>query len=246
MRLLWYNLADAMTITGNAANNYPVSNVLDWQAAKAWRAPSANDSLYLDAGANNTVTATCIGIVRHNWGANGTYLIQANDSNNWTAPALNQTITRAADMIVQTFNNTTQRYWRIGVDDNANPDGYVKIGYLFLGEYYQFTDQPSKDFPIAFEDSSSSWTSKTGQDFTNAGAVRRQWSFQWPYVTNNDRISIDAIYDYCKKARPMIVVPVENNTAEIPPVFAKLNEPPTWNHIIAFKWNLALSFKEQL
>lgn len=247
MRLLWDNLADNATLAANSANNnYPLANVLDWQAAKAYRANSTTaEWIVLDAGANNTFTATGLGIVEHNWGANGNYFIQANNANNWSAPALNQAITRVAGVITQAFNSTTQRYWRLYFNDTANPDGYLKVGYFTFGIPYQFTDPPQKDFPLAYDDTTSRWQSKTGQEFVNQGVVARRYSFQWPYFTNADRLLIEAIYDTVGMARPMVVIPDENQTANIAPLFMRLAESPAWNHLIALKWNLTLSFKEQ-
>ena len=248
MRLLWDNKADGPTLSANsAANNYAVSNLLDWQAAKCWRSNSANaEWVMIAAGANNTISATCCGIVQHNWGANGTYLLQGNNTDSWGSPGLNQNLTRVSGVITQAFNNAAYRYWRLLIDDDTNTDGYVKVGYFYIGDYYQFTDAPTRDFPLAYDDSSTKWTSKTGQEFVNEGVINRRYSFQWPFITNTDRLAIEAIYDEIKQSRPMIVIPDENNLTALPPRFMRLAEPPAWNHLIAYNWNLTLSFKEQL
>jgi len=76
--------------------------------------------------------------------------------------------------------------------------------------------------------------------------VNRRYSFQWSFITNNDRLAVEEIYDEIKQSRPMIVIPDENNLTALPPRFMRLAEPPAWNHLIAYNWNLTLSFKEQL
>lgn len=237
-----------MTLTANSsANNYAVSNVLDWQAAKKWRSSTNNaEWILLDAGANNTVAATCVSVVKHNFNSTGSFLLQGNNTNAWGSPSLNETLTYANNTMYKAFNNAAYRYWRLYMDDDNNVNGYEAVGYLYLGNYYQFTESPTKDFPKAYDDTASSWSSKTGQEFVNEGAVNRRYSFQWPWFINTDHLAVEAIYRETGISRPMVVVPDENNTTAMEPVFMRLVEPPAWNHLIAYNWNLTLSFKEQL
>ncbi|MFQ5915639.1 MAG: hypothetical protein ACE5JS_20910, partial [Nitrospinota bacterium] len=75
----------------------------------------------------------------HNIGS-GAAAIQllANSSDEWGSPAFTQNLTWAQDTIV-VFISQTYRYWQVRVADKGNADGYVKIGEVFLGTYFEPT-----------------------------------------------------------------------------------------------------------
>jgi len=47
-----------------------------------------------------------------------------------------------------------------------------------------------------------------------------------------------------KLVKPVILVPDEDNTDKLVPVYAKLNDNLSLNHLVAYAWNSTLSFRE--
>jgi len=46
---------------------------------------------------------------------------------------------------------TTKRYWHLQITDDANPDGYIDIGDIFLGSYMELSKTYSLGFSKGFE-----------------------------------------------------------------------------------------------
>lgn len=46
---------------------------------------------------------------------------------------------------------TTKQYWHLQITDNANPDGYIDIGDIFLGSYMELSKTYSKGFSKGFK-----------------------------------------------------------------------------------------------
>lgn len=81
----------------------------------------------------------------HNVSPGATVRIQGHTSDAWGAPSLNETVTWRAGTMVHYIAaaSKTYRYWRLVVEgDAANPDGYIGIGELYLGGYFE----PAEDF----------------------------------------------------------------------------------------------------
>lgn len=45
---------------------------------------------------------------------------------------------------------TTKRYWHLQITDDANPDGYIDIGDIFLGSYMELSKTYSRGFSKGF------------------------------------------------------------------------------------------------
>jgi hypothetical protein len=78
--------------------------------------------------------------------------IQANATNTWTSPAVNQTLTISDTYeIASHYFSTTQsyRYWRVVVEDPGNPNGYLELGVVWIGKSLQVENaQNGFDFNV--------------------------------------------------------------------------------------------------
>ncbi|HMA78882.1 MAG TPA: hypothetical protein VKP88_07200, partial [Candidatus Paceibacterota bacterium] len=93
----------------------------------------------------SAVTADYCAILAHNITSGATVKIQANSSDSWAAPPVDETIDidqvetgTVDDTILHNFTSSEYRYWRLYIDDDSNSDGYIEIGYIFIGEYTQW------------------------------------------------------------------------------------------------------------
>ena len=246
MRIFWNNLLDDYTLSANSEDSsYPVANVQDYQLIKVYRSTGdTSEWVKVDAGSGSTITATGACILGHNLTNSGTYKIQGNATDSWGTPSLDETFTYDSNIMIKTFNSAGYRYWRFSLADATNPDTYLEIGRLFLGTYLEFSDQPSKEFPMTYEDTSNVDYSITGQSFGDEGIIYRLYNFKYPYWTDTVRKSVVTMIEDIKLVKPVILVPDEDNTDKLIPVYAKLNDALSINHIVAYAWNGTLSFRE--
>ena len=70
---------------------------------------------------------------------------------------------------------TTARYWRVEIDDTANPDGYVELGRLFLAHGYMPSGYFVEGAALGHETSSTRTETDGGAWFHNERPVRRQF-----------------------------------------------------------------------
>ena len=85
-----------------------------------------------DCGAVVTLTA-CV-LLDHNLTDDATVTLKGvNDTDNWGTPDIEVSLS-IADAISAYFSATC-RYWRLELQDDANPDGYFELGYWYLGSY---------------------------------------------------------------------------------------------------------------
>ena len=246
MRIMYYNEIDKNTITANSEDSgYPIENITDYQLAKTYRSTDVSSEwIKIDAGSGNTITATCIAILGHNLTSGATIHIQANATDSWTSPTIDYTVTYNSDIMTRYFTSASYRYWRFTFADSGNSDGYIEIGRLFLGEYLQFDDPPKAEIPLVYNDTSKTKYSLTGQAFGDEGIIYRTYNFIFPYWDEDTRTELVTMINEVKTVKPVVLIPDENNTDKLKPVYAVINDNLALNHIVSYKWNGTLSFRE--
>lgn len=143
MRILSSNLAaaDATTVVASSADvNFPVSNLQHPFRSKRWRSTGCTyENVVFDLQVNQPVDSVVIlwpkedGIKLTN---TAVIKVQASATNVWTSPAVDVTLTVNNDYMIASHYFTslqTYRYWRVLIQDSANPWGYVEVGVVWLG-----------------------------------------------------------------------------------------------------------------
>jgi len=179
----------------------------------------------------------------HNLTSNATITVEANSSDDWASPAYSQSMNYDEDMCYL-FLDETYEWWRIVINDSDNPDGYIEIGRIFLGDYLQFDDPPKAEIPLVYNDTSKIKYSLTGQAFGDEGIIYKTYNFVFPYWDEDTRTELVTMINEVKTVKPVILVPDENNMDKLKPVYAVINDKLALNHIISYKWNGTLSFRE--
>jgi hypothetical protein len=175
-RILWDNKFDAATLlTSSEAVGLPIENLQhDW-FTKHWRSLGlTNEWIDADLGAAEDIKAFFI--YSHNLRAGADFQIQADDDAlSGTPAAVDNTIVITADMV--TYNvigkfwaaAQAYRYWLQIISDDltGHPDGYIREGRVFLGDYYQPSYRPSI-YPLTNDiDPSTTLVSLSGQKQAN-------------------------------------------------------------------------------
>lgn len=124
--------------------------VADKTGATSYLADAASyhsrEWIVVDLGSAQSVA---VGIViNHNAMAGGTFRLQGNATNVWSAPSVDQTLAGGATMRIAFFTPGVYRYWRLLIEDTLNTDGFSEVGILFVGDYLQ----PDRSFAQGYKE----------------------------------------------------------------------------------------------
>ena len=139
----YYNrlIEDSPTITSNSENSdYPDDNVAEPSRVDIYRATGDTaEWLKFDFAAAKTFTCICVDWL-HNFTGSATVNLEFNSSDSWSPPAATEALTVAAGKaIVKRFTSKNYRWVRLTVADASNPDTYIEIPHLWLGEWQDLT-----------------------------------------------------------------------------------------------------------
>lgn len=124
-----------------------------------------------------------VAAIGHNWTLVGdpfvhSMSLQSNATNAWSAPTTQATFNSSLADARKYFSNSTHQYWRLVVDHVSDPDGYFRMGVLYLGSYvtspHCFSDNQSRK-PGDFTTIN---TSMGGAHFANFRSRQRRFSFE--------------------------------------------------------------------
>jgi len=148
-----------------ARATYGRQRLLDLDRNTFWKSTGdTSENLVIDLG--SALTPTAVIIADHNFTSGATVTIEANSSNAWGAPAYTYTFSTITDPLVL-YLSQTYRYWRLVIADASNPDTYLRIGQLYLGDY------------VSLDRVNASWGSSRGDGYnlqsniSEAGVMRR-------------------------------------------------------------------------
>jgi hypothetical protein len=248
MQILYNNwVSSATTITPLTEDpNYLFEDA--WQDTRLTRyARTVDDddqTFIIDLGAARAVDYCAI--LGHNFTSGATIKIQGNASDVWTAPSVDITLTYTANNIYYAFSSTqTYRYWRLTVDDASNPDTYLQISKLWLSSYLQLPYM-AKSQKIPTASTSTAQESISGQSYGDKKLIYRYGNITFPYVTDADKIKIDALFNVVDKTDPIMTVIWEDDLTEYPPIYSRLTSDLEWQRVdnVGRIWSVQISFKE--
>lgn len=136
VRFLYTFKTDSAAITtASEVTGLPAENVAQEFVGKVWRS-TADTGQWVKFDLGSAGKITMLAIFGHNLTSAAVVTLEANSSDDWTSPPYSKALTWNALAIVE-FLDQTYRWWRITIEDGANPDGYIEIGRICAGEYYE-------------------------------------------------------------------------------------------------------------
>jgi hypothetical protein len=243
MQILWANeFLDATIDYSTESPNYPVTNLQDTRLSRKFRTTDITDE-YVKV--STRLTASRVAIMGHNFPAATVIKIQGNDTDVWTAPSLDETLTWSEGIIIGTFTECTYSYWRITFTV-ASGVTYFEIGSMFLGTFLQLPGM-KPDQSIDDETTSVSVESASGQTYGDIGYDYRAPVVNFPYMTEAQRTGIRAMWADVRNVKPIIIVIWATRTDIETPIYCKINQ-----NKITFKrtgsptvpWSTTIAFKE--
>jgi hypothetical protein len=199
IRFAYDNLWDIGTLvptTEDSPSFLAINTRHDWRK-KSWRSTSvaAEQSLYLDCG--TPVTAQCGIICFNNFLVGATVGFYGNSINTWGSPAFSEVIAVVNNGVMGSFWTAakTYQYWKVGVTDTGNSDGFTEIGKVFLGPYSSPVRNFDMPYTQKFVDPSSAYFSVGGQKVTVKRDKFRKFSITFTNLSKADRDLLWALYD---------------------------------------------------
>jgi len=178
---------------------------------KPWRS-SALGVEWIKADLGSAKNVTAFGIHAHNITSGNTVLrIRGNATDSWGAPTFSQNLTFNADVIF-VFIDETFRWWRFEVTDGGNGDGYIQIGEMFLGTFFE----PTKNFVLPFDEGQEAVEDEQllGGGISIPVLRNRQRVFSLPYgvLRAADRTNFKTMFEAIKdrsalRSKPLFWVP---------------------------------------
>ena len=140
--------------------------------------------------------------VNHNAGAAGTFTLQGNATDAWTAPSVTQALSGDASIRIAFLGaDQTYRYWRLLIDDCGNSLGYGEVGIWYAGPYVQPTISYAVGLTKGWEELSGVAMTPSGAHWQDERPRRPVWAIAWSQVPEADRATLAAAFALVPRGR---------------------------------------------
>lgn len=198
---------------GVAASSYTgdlnPNNVQNDQVNRPWRA-TGKASEYIRFDFTSARSFNVCGIFGHNFTAGATVtLAWSTDDASWTDVGAFTILTDSDSVVLKRlvlyFAAASKRYWRISIADAANPNGYVEIGRVILGAYYEPTRNYADDYAIEYTDPSEEARTAGRDPIYRQMTMYRRATVRFPRMNETQRLKFQTIFLKVGNTRPMLV-----------------------------------------
>lgn len=230
MRLLYSNLIDLAGVTFTPATydaSFPASNLANEHRSNPYRTgvTQAAESVIIDLGSAKAVT--CVVLLDHTLTNADTLIkLQANSSNSWGAPPVDETLTWATGTISKFFASVSYRYWRLIFTKSAAAESR-DIGRMFLGTYYTL-EEPAENAEFPDKDLTQRIRSEGGQFWSDAQESFRLMPVSFSGISQTQKNNMRTFSEYVKTHTSFFVQLDENDSSLNELVYVKLNELPNY------------------
>ena len=249
IRFSYANLVDSADLTPSSQiSTLPAANLQDSRPTAVWRTEGcADESVVIDLGSPGT--ATLAALLEHNLTSSATISLQANSADSWTSPPFSASLDWHPSIIIELFNQVSYRYWRLAVADSANPDGYLQIGRLWLGDCFQPARDFDKDFSIRRVDPSEVSYGDSGSRTVSDRTPYRVASIRFSSTAEKDAFdqliaAVGAGKDFIAALDPDGLV--WSDGLHDYTLYCHLESAPEWGHRVNDRWSLAMRLRETI
>lgn len=248
--------AATVAASSEAASELGPANVLNPQPARVWRA-SGDTAEWISFDLGSAKKLTCIGIFNHNFTAGATVTLEADSAATFDSdggnPAFSLVLEVAVDADAQVLKrivaylDQTYRYWRISIADAGNSAGYVEVGCVAAGQYWEPEQNIRDPYRYIASDSSGRdrvpgvWTpSITGDRYSSV-----EVSFGTAKQTQVDKMR--AIFNKVGNENPLILSLEPLTRPSIDTMYCMLETPMAFTSVILDYWDvISLVFEEKV
>lgn len=183
--------------------------------------------------------------------SNAVIKIQANATDAWSSPAVDQTLTINNDYDIASYYFSTDnsyRYWRVSITDPENANLYVNIGVVILGKSLS-VDCPENGYSFEYNDNSKIETTDYGNEYIDAYPTTTSIEFDYKYFDEIDFSIFDSMFIKNGSNKPIFVVLDETSQVldkDQVYVYGKLNSKLKFDHVNYNLYNTKIKIKEIL
>lgn len=252
---------DAATITGSSEANSDLAddNVVHPFVSKPWRTTGdTTENIVFDLG--SAVAIDCIGVFAHNLTSAGTIRVQANTADSWGSPAQDNGAVAMSPSAVDADGNVlghfisfpsgwgAYRYWRLVFVDGSNPDGYIQIGRIAGGIYYEFDRNIQQSFAVEIMDPSETDRNVPGrQAYWRSRERFRRATVGFRFQDRTQTEKVEAIYRKIGNSNPCILALDPDNYPSKDSMYCQMITPVQFTHQqIGYYDTGALVFEEKV
>lgn len=126
--------------------------------------------------------------------------LQGSSTSTFTAPEFEQVIPYFDNVLAlenpDGLHTVGLRYWRLYIEDVSNPNGYVELGEIFLGDY-QDLDRGNAVYPFSnvLGDRSDQLVSEGGQVYSARNNATQKFQLQWQGLKKGDLEILESIFN---------------------------------------------------
>jgi hypothetical protein len=256
-QLMWTNVASAdMAALMGFDSGADQTGALTYLAAEL--RISTGEWIKWDMGISSNPTALIITGPRNSplkIVPSATIKLQGNETDTWDAPSFEQTLTYDDANIVlmdpEGLHTEGLRYWRLEITDLSNPLGYVEIGKLFLGEYFESTrGKVQFGYSVQQIDRSTTVFSEGGQSFSDIREKSEQISFRYFGLTKSEKESLIDIFEEFGTSVPLFVCvdpdSVFTSSVNRAIKFVKFESEPQTELVSPNNFSMSITLREEL
>lgn len=217
-RIMDHNYAfdPVTTITATTSDaNFPVSNLAHPFRSRVWRSSSVATAQRIVFDLGSTEDIDSFALLFNPIAGEGikltdaaTVKLQANATDSWGSPAVNQTVTidNVYDLYTHFFATAqSYRYWAVEVTDTGNAYGYIEIAKVILSKATQLGQTPEIGFVDTLDDQSKTQETAYGHRYADVYPTRRSLEFNYAAMSEGDIASLQAIFRRVGKVTPIAV-----------------------------------------
>lgn len=249
-RTIYENLVDlaAAISASSEETDLPATNVAHPFRTYKWRATGdSNETITIDLGSEYSVLA--VALIGHNFSSGAAIKYQSSNDSDFDPLIADEALTWRNGIIFKFLTSNSARYHRVNIQDASNPDGYVELGRLFLGDYFE----PVKNFHMRFSDGGDDLStvspSEGGQIFGDEKSERRKLGLNWTApvsMNNDDKQDFQAFVQSVKTTRPFVLF-LDHELLPAEVYYGRLVNRPTFqNQNNLSWWETTIEFEEAL
>jgi hypothetical protein len=209
IQFFYNNLWDAQNIESSSeTTNYPDTNTQHRWKSRPWRSTDVSAE-YIRTDGGSSLSAAGFFIFAHNVTSSGTVMVKGSDDN-WASTPFEQVMTRTGDLFVY-IPSVPVEYDDLGFffSDVTNTDGYIEIGRIWFGEYWEPTIGYSPTMLERMIDPSSVMTSSGGQKSILEKEKYKVWDMVFECIT--DALGFNSFFDSVGNSREFVILKKPKN-----------------------------------
>jgi len=237
------NDADDATLTYSTQHaSFPAENVQQRWAVKPWRS-TAVAAEYLRFAMDGTPQIDFITIKNHN--LQDTATVQVNYYSDAYITLVDSDVIDWQEGLMVIFVNQDQPYVEITFADVGNPDGYIEIGRVWMGEIIRPRIGFSMERVLVPQDPSVISESENGQVATIQRTRFNTWDYTFEGVDPDDKNDIENMFIEVGLSKALFLCEEPEELDLVPYTKYIMFTSWEWEHIAGDWWKLMVEVKEE-